>query len=150
MSEDRLSRLLNSVLVCENRGLIEEVADRMGESYNHVHKQVSGYVNIHVNTLKAAFLVTKDPRLKRELEPEGYELVQKRNAEALRCPESEATDIVLQSSNLIEKIRQALADGKITQSELLDLEKSFCDVERELIEARTAVRNAAGGKNVKE
>ena len=122
----------------------------MGETYNHVHKQVSGYTNVHVNTIKAAFVVTGDPRLKRELEPEGYELVHKREAEALRCPESEATDIILQSSNLIEKIRQAVKDGRITQSEVLELEKCFCDVERELIEARTAVRSMAENRSPKK
>lgn len=149
MSECRLSRLLNSILISEHRGAIYDVADLMGETYNHVHKQISGYTNVHVNTLKSAFIVTKDPRLKRELEPDGYELIPARTATATKCPESEITDVILHAARLIEMARNSLEDGTITRDEADALEKQFCQIEKELIEARAAIRSAAANNRVR-
>ena len=148
MNENRLPRLLKEILVYRNPGAIEKVADSLGETYDYIWSQTHGRVNPHIKVLRAAFLATKDPRLKRELEPDGFELVRERTAKALKAPEAESTDIVLQVSNLIDQLRKALSDGTITPQESDGLEKQFCEIEKELIEARVAVRDAAASKKV--
>lgn len=149
MADDRISRLLKDVLVYRNPGSIERVADYMGETYDHIWSQTHGRVNPKIQVVKAAYVITGDQRLKRELEPEGHELVPAREAEAIRDAESESTDIVIHASRLIERLRGAVHDGAITEVEAEGLEKSFCDLEKELIEARSAVRRLAENKRFK-
>lgn len=147
--DNRVPRLLKQILVYQYPGAIEKVADYLGDTYDYVWSQTHGRVNPHIKVLRAAYIVTGDPRLKRELEPEGYELVSARDAKAQRDAESEATDIMLHTSRMIEKLRDSLVDGVITTDEAEELEKSFCDIEKELVEARAAIRAAAENKRLK-
>jgi hypothetical protein len=147
--DNRIPRLLKEILVYRYPGAIEKVADHLGDTYDYVWSQTHGRVNPHIKVIRAAYIVTGDPRLKRELEPEGFELVPTREGEASKCAESEATDIMLQTSKLIEDLREVLEDGVITNDEADQLEKSFSAIEKELIEARAAIRNAAQRKRLK-
>jgi len=142
MADSRISRLLKEILVYKHPGAIEKVADCLGETYDHIWSQTHGRVNPKIEVVKAAFIVTGDQRLKRELEPEGYELVWERAAPVgLKDAEAELTDIVLASARVITRLRESAPDGRMTAEALDDLERCFCDLEKEFIEARHAIRN---------
>lgn len=149
MSDDRLSRLCHQLFTIEYPGAIQKIADMCSDTYEWVYQNINGRAKSgpHVKILRAGYLVTGDARLKRELEPEGYELIPQRTADAQKCLESEATDVVLQASNLIEQIRTALKDGIVSKDEADDLERQFCQIDKELIEARATMRSFVNKKS---
>ena len=142
---NRIPRLLKEVLVYRHPGAIEKVADLLGDTYDYVWSQTHGRVNPHIKVIKAAFVITGDPRLKRELEPEGYELVRERGCpEKLKNAEAELVDVVLASAKIITRLRETARDGRIPSDALDEMEKCLCDLEKEFIEARSAIRSMSG------
>ena len=150
MADSRISRLLKEILVYKYPGAIEKVADCLGETYDHIWSQTHGRVNPKIEVVKAAFLVTGDPRLKRELEPGGYELVRERTApEGLKNAEAELIDIVLASARVITRLRETASDGRIPADALNELERCFCDLEKEFIDARSAIRSMSDRREIR-
>lgn len=138
--------LFYEILICQHRGAIEKVANLVGCAYSTVHEYCGDRRKTPpVWLYKAAFLVTGDPRLKRRLEPEGYELVPKRcGLPADKPVEAEMTDVVLAMGRAIEAFRLASADQKITKDELIQIEKELAQAALEVAEAQKAVKMARG------
>jgi len=138
MSEE--SKLLNEILRIGARGLIEPVAIEAGVAYDTVYDQCRGNVNPSIQVIKAAYIITQDPRLKRMLEPTGYELTPK---DQLYLPEKpvhdEAVDVILAVSQFIEAHREAFRDGRYSAQEKVDLVNILKRVKRESGELETAL-----------
>ena len=134
------SELLREILVYDNRGSAYAVAEKAGLAYRTVMDQTDGKVNASVQVIKAAWLVTKDPRLKVILEPEGWELVPKASVLAPTKPiEAEATDVVIEVTSFIAEHRIAIEDGRIDRKEHLDLRKRIQKAKNELEELDKAL-----------
>ncbi len=136
MSDSRVNKLLYEILISTHRGSIYEVAELSGYAYSSLHDFCS-YLNKNVPTkvIKAAFLVTKDPRLKSELEPQGYELVLKK--EGLNYSDDfhkEISDVNIKLSDLLKTFREALKDDRITKDEKIKLKTEWEEVSKELAE----------------
>jgi hypothetical protein len=135
-----LSELLKEILVSTYRGAADQVAQRAGLAYRTVLDQTDGRINPSIEVIKAAWLVTSDPRLKLLLEPTGWELVQRAEAiHPVRDTEGETVDVVLAASRLIELIREAQADRKLTKAERIALLRSVQGLKRDVLEAEAAL-----------
>lgn len=136
----KIARLLKECLIYKYPGSIEKVADLLGDTYNYVHAQTHERVNPHIKVIRAAFLVTGDQRFKRELEPDGWELVRKRQAQGkIKSMEGEAVDVVVATSDVIREIRKSIEDGKVTADELDNIECGLDRIESQVVELRAAV-----------
>ena len=88
-----VSELLHEILVNGSTDLTRHVANMAGVSRSSVEKQCYANVNPSVAVIKAAWLVTKDPRLKKLLEPinpetgESWELTPKINGQTPLKPD---------------------------------------------------------------
>jgi len=135
-----ITELLKEILVSTHRGSAYEVAEIAGLAYRTVIDQTDGRINPSVEVIKASWLVTKDPRLKRLLEPEGWELARKAEmVQPTRDAEGETTDVILAASTLIESIRKAKEDGRLTKEERLTILSNLGIVKLEVEEAEAAL-----------
>ena len=121
-----VSELLHEILVNGSTDLTRGVANMAGVSRSSVEKQCYANVNPSVAVIKAAWLVTKDPRLKKLLEPinpetgEAWELTPKINGKIpLKPIESEGVDVFISLSLFLDDLRLSLEDGEISNNEHL-------------------------------
>ncbi len=139
--------LLYEVLIATHRGAVKEVARVAGLAERTVYDHCTdGRLNPSVEVIKAAWVVTRDPRLRKLLEPEGWRLVpEPEAAPRLKDPEAEITDINLAAADAIKALRAALdpqgpGGARITRQETTALHRHLDLIERELAEARQAVK----------
>lgn len=129
-----ITELLYEILIQTNRGSLDEAAKEAGYAYRTANE----YCNDHRKTppvefLKAAWLVTEDPRLKRLLEPEGYELTPKAAARAHTGNwEREIGDINIAAANLLSIVREALTDDEIDRKEKIKIRRAVDMIKFEL------------------
>ena len=139
-----LNDLLYEVLEMQNRGSLEKAADLAEIAYSTANKYCAdSRTTPPLHFIKAAWLVTKDPRLKRRLEPEGFELVPKK--ESLMPSqdwEREIGDVHIALSGLHAEVRDALEDGRIDRHEANGLLKTVGRVRVELAELEAMVLRA--------
>ncbi len=136
MSDGRINNLLQEILISTHRGSIYKVAEMTGYAYRSIHDFCHiPNKNIPTKIIKAAFLITKDPRLKLELEPQGYELVvKKENLKYSDDFHKEISDVNIKLSTLLLTFRDALKDEHITKQEKITLKKEWEEVSKELAE----------------
>ncbi len=136
MSDGRINNLLYEILVMNQKGAMYDVAELTGYAYRSVHDFCSVLnKNVPTKIIKAAYLVTKDPRLKRELEPEGYELsIKKEGLDYSEDFHKEISDVNIKLSSLLLTFRDALEDKKISKQEKITLKKQWEEVSKELAE----------------
>lgn len=135
------SKLLQEILIYDHRGAVKAVAEKAVCAESTVYSNMDGKANPSVWVLKAAFLVTEDPRLKALFEPEGWELVRKAGTvRAEKSVEGEALDVVAAVGRFVETYRTAMADRMLTIKEMAELLKHIDKVELELAELKAAVK----------
>ena len=133
------ARLLQEILVTGDRDLTKEVALVAGKSRAWVSEQYYKNINSSIHCIKAAWLVTGDPRLKKLLEPDGWELRKVVAAASTKGVEQEALDLIVSVSEFVKTYRAAYADDRLTPQEKVALLTSVKDVEIELAELKSAV-----------
>lgn len=146
-----VTQLLNQIII--GKRLVPAVADEACVSDSTVYASCDGRNNPNLDVLKATFVVTGDPRLRRLLEPRGCRLVA--DSEQVRPSkeaEPELTDVILSSSVAIRRVREATdPDGpggrRVTREEAHDLDCCLAEMERELAEARAAVQALKSHEN---
>ncbi len=139
---DGVARLLKEILVFRHRNGIEQVADQLNETYDYVWSQTHERTNPSVNTIKAAFLVTKDPRLKRILTPAGFKLSpDKMTDRPVSGYEHEIGDLDIAVSTLRMKFREAMKDNMISKNEAIDISILIENIRLELIDVETVLKN---------
>ncbi len=137
-----MNELLYEILIQgDGEQLTQKVANEAGLAYRTVNEYCNDVrKTVPVQVIKAAYKVTKDPRLKKLLEPEGYELVLK---QIIFPPTNdynkEISDVNISLANLLQTIREADADGIITKKEKITIKKSFGDVLKEVNEVEALI-----------
>ena len=135
------AELLKEILVYDTRGLGVLVAEKAGLAYRTVMDNTDLRANPNVEVIKAAWLVSGDPRLKKLLEPEGYELMPKAcDVRPTKSVEGEATDVSIAKARLLEAYRNASADGDIDRKESIDIERFMDQLDREHEEFKVRIR----------
>jgi|Deesub1362A_J573_1020465.scaffolds.fasta_scaffold01994_13 hypothetical protein len=144
-----VTQLLNQIII-GNR-LVPKVADEACVSDSTVYASCDGRNNPNLEVVKATFVVTGDPRLRRLLEPRGWRLVpDEAQARPQRDAEGELTDVVLAASEAIQQVREAVAPHspagrRLSLEEAILIDRSLAEVERQLAEARAAVEALKNG-----
>ena len=133
------ARLLQEILVTGDKDLTKEVALVAGKSRAWVSEQYYRNINVSVHAITAAFTVTQDPRLKRLLEPRGWELHKVIPVSSTKNTTREMLDVMSALGRLAEKLEQAEADNEIEVSEALSLLGDIGRVEIELAELKASV-----------
>lgn len=139
-SNDAIAGELHAVITTRHKGAVSRIAGLMGLSYHTVYDRLVGRIKINLPFLHAAVIATDDPDVKKWLEPQGYELRKIVTSGRAMDPEKELTDVILAAGDGVKTLRAAMADGKITKQEGLELEQVISDIEREFSEARLALR----------
>jgi hypothetical protein len=135
-----VSELLKEILVYEHRGAAYEVAKVAGMAYRTVMDYTDGKCNPPVKVISAAFLVTRDVRLKHLLEPDGWELVRKKGTvESDKPVEAEAMDVVVCVGDFVEDYRRKMDDGRLETHEAVALLGKIAALKTELDELEAAV-----------
>jgi len=120
---------------------VKEIARLMGLSRRTIYDYLDGKIKISLPFLHAATIATNGhPAIGRFLEPSGFRLVRDEAADPQKHAEAELTDVVLAVGRTIEHVRSALEDKRLTAQERADLDLCLDDTERELSEARAAIR----------
>jgi hypothetical protein len=145
-----MADLLDEILTNwdQKKRTVHQVAMRACLSERAIYDMCSGRTNTSVEVVKAAFLVTRDPRLRKRLEPEGWRLTPCKLAEPATCnPETEAGDCVIEAAQLLERARQAASDQRISRPEDAELRRMLRDARVQLdeFEALLDKVKAAGG-----
>ena len=140
----REARLLKQCLMYDYDGNgIQAVAGLLNETYDYVWSQTHERINPHIKVLRAAYIITGDPRLKKELEPDGFELVPKRKATGeVKSMEGEAIDVIIHAAKIMEQIQAVIEDGKVTSEEAAGLRKALNTFEEIGINLRSAIERA--------
>jgi len=114
-----LNDLLYEIFHYQHRGCVERVAEVAGLARRTVDEYATdNRKTVPVNVIKASWLVTEDPRLKRLLEPEGWTLVPKDEALAPTSDwEKEIGDVYMAVTGILDEVRKAIEDGKIDRNE---------------------------------
>ena len=133
------ARLLQEILVTGDKDLTKEVALVAGKSRAWVSEQYYRNINVSVHALTAAFTVTQDPRLKRLLEPRGWELQKVIPVSSTKNTTREMLDVMSALGRLAEKLEEAEADNKIEMAEALSLLGDIGRVEIELAELKVSI-----------
>ena len=146
MADTRTVELLKEVLVLEGDGTrVKKVANLAGFAKDTVYAQTDGRANPNIHVIKAAWLVTKDPRLQRLLEPQGWRLVPDHPFESpTGTLVEEIGDVHDAATDLRRSAKEALADGNIDQEEARNLEYLINNAELELAEVRAKLRECQG------
>ena len=134
MEKNSLVEILAEILL-QDRGSIKRVADAANCSYRAVHDACHNKSRNPSNEiLKAAFVVTLDPRLKEIIEPAGYTLVHKGDTlPHSQNLEREVGDVVVQVSKLIPEARM-VADSGLDKETKIKIQKRIERVKAELSE----------------
>lgn len=133
---DGVARLLKEILVTQNRGGCNQIADDLGCSYDEVWEATHERANPSVRIVAATYARFPDLRLKRLLEPAGYELVHKQDGpRSVGDVCQETTDVVLASAEAVRLARESLTGNARQAAKLL---AALDLVENELAEARAA------------
>ncbi len=137
-----ICELLYEVLVATHRGAVKEVARVAGLAERTVYDHCTdGRLNPSLEVIKAAWVVTQDPRLRRLLEPRGWRLVpDQAQVRPDKDVEGEAVDVSLSAGDLIRTARELLADGHLSAEDELAFQVRLQAAEKELAELREAVR----------
>ena len=137
------AELLKSILMSDDayeRGITKRVAEEACTALSTVYTACDGRNNPSVEIIRAAFVVTNDPRLKGILEPRGWELVRCRDAV---CPqhdvEGEAIDVTSAVCKLVEDNRHALAHGRLGRKEQGRLVRDLLTAELRMSELKAAL-----------
>ncbi len=118
-----VAELLKEIVIYEHRGSIYKIAELAGLAHTSARDHLNGRTNPSVEVIKAAWLVTRDPRLKKLLEPDGYELVPVRPARpTAETFESGLVDLSIIGGDIASYWRQAIEDGIIDPEESRILE----------------------------
>ena len=141
MEENGVARVLKQVLIYENSGGIEQVAEHLHGTYDYVWSQTAGRVNPSVHVIRGAYEVTGDPKLARLLTPVGYQLTPMITPSREVGPyETEIGDLDMAVSTLRRLFRTAMEDNVIDNKEadkihgaLNTLRKEMADIEGLLI-----------------
>ncbi len=145
-----MADLLDEILTNwdQKKRTVHRVAMRACLSERAIYDMCSGRTNTSVEVVKAAFLVTQDPRLRKRLEPEGYRLTPCGLAQPGSCsPETEAGDCVIEAARLLERARQAASDQRISRPEDAELRRMLRDARGQFDEFEALLDRikAAGG-----
>ncbi len=139
---DGVARLLKEILIYRIDDGINKVAHILNETYDYVWSQTHERINPSIYVVKAAYEISKDPRLKRILEPKGMCLVpDSQLSTPTKETEAEATDVILSVSDLIKTVRNSMADLKISKSEAMEIGQRMSDVDKEWAEVKSSVRD---------
>ena len=150
MSESSLSRLLKEVLIYDNgKGVCQAVADYSGETYDYIWSQTHGRVNPSLKTIKAAFVITKDPRLKKALEPEGFKLNPDQPGDSLlKHFEAEIGDLTVGTGLLLHASREALKDNNLSKQEENDIRRLIEAIKKDLNDVERCVDQMQKKRNI--
>lgn len=139
-----VTQLLNQIII--GRRLVPRVADEACVSDSTVYASCDGRNNPNLEVIKATFVVTGDPRLRRLLAPRGWRLVpDQAQVEPDKNAEGELTDVVVAVAETIQQVREAVdpngpAGRHLTRQEAYRIDCCLAEVEQQLAEAREAVR----------
>jgi hypothetical protein len=134
------SELLSEILKYEHRGSVKAVAQAAVCAESTIYSNMDGKANPSVWVIKAAFEVTGDPRLKKLLEPDGWELVRKKGTvESDKPVEAEAMDVVVCVGDFVEDYRRKMDDGRLETHEAVALLGKIATLKTELDELEAAV-----------
>lgn len=155
---DGVAGILKEVLVIEMRGRgVALVAETANLSYDDVYAQTHERVNPSVHVIRAAYLVAlahcpeAAPRLRRLLEPEGWNLTPKdESINPQKDTESEIVDAIMAASAVIEVFREAKGAGRISKAIGDRLLALIAALERECAEAKAAIEEdvLCGGRKL--
>lgn len=138
-----VARILKQVLVYENSGGLEKVAEHLNETYDYVWSQTAGRVNPAVHVIKGAYEVTGDPKLKRLLTPTGYELLPVTYKDRPTGHyEAEIGDLDIAVASIRKAFRKALEDDRITPKEADRLQKLIDALRVEIADVEAILRKA--------
>lgn len=146
-----LCELLREVVIETHRGVIRAVAMRAGLAERTVYDHCTdGRVNASVEVIRAAFEVTQDPRLKKILTPDGWELVPAQPAiPPTRDFEREMGDVEMAVSDLRRQVRQALDnDGHIDGHELVAIQCRCGEIRKQADEVEALALEESRGLRV--
>jgi len=136
--DDLKNRLIYSSDI--DNQVVPRIAEILGVAKRTAYDVLDGRIKLSLDYLHAAVIATDgDPEIRKYLEPDGFILNKMPTCASTRNLESETTDIILAASTLIEHIRLATADGKITKPEKTQLTKQLDKIQLELNEARAAL-----------
>lgn len=143
MEENKeIVNLLNEILLYEHRGSTKAVARAANCSSRTVNEACHNHTrNPAVDIIKAAWLVTGDPRLKGILEPDGYTLVPKKEAlSPSQNLEHEIGDVFVAISSLLSEARTGKEKGFDKHGKIKFL-KGVEKAEREIAEVKHLAEN---------
>lgn len=143
---NRTAELLREIMFSDNYGVAGRIAERANLAYQTVHSQTDGRSTPSVELVRAAFLETLDPRIKRILEPQGYELVPR--AQGLTPTGSlveEIGDIHDATADLRRQAKAAAEDGRLDREETNALLRLAGQVEMELAEVKAVITQKMEG-----
>ena len=125
-------QIVHSALTGHSRGAINQVADLLGWPYQTVYSQIDPHnpVRMRSDVVRAAYFTTRSEEIKNLLLGPEF-LVSPNPAKLVRVEdhESEAMDVMVALSELVAKLREALADSIIDGNEgpEVDLLTSYVD-----------------------
>lgn len=131
------------------QGVVKRLAVLMGLTDWTVRDYVKGVIKPNLKYLHAVAIAT-DGAVTWPLEPEGFRLVRLESVAPTKAAEPELTDVVIEAGKTIERFRQAVdpegpGGSRITRSEARELERHLDEVERQVAEARVALKRHRSG-----
>lgn len=130
--------LLKRIVMYDGVCSVKEVARIAGLAESTVYDNLSGRNNPSLEVVRAAFLASRDPRLKRLLEPEGWELSEVSRPKApTEDWEKETGDVYIALSALHSEVREAMESGNMKPNALARILKGVDEVSRQVAELRS-------------
>jgi len=140
-----ISEELKTAIIYDDndQGVVGRIAKRINKTPRTVYAFLDGDIRMTLEFLHAAVIETSGhPVIKRFLEPEGWELIQRvgGNEGQPEDPEKEVGDIYLKLSATHASIREAMKDGKIDPSEKKSIEKTLVGLKKEIADVESLLK----------
>jgi len=146
MNDKEITNELKNALLFDSTiddGVVTRIANITGFSKRTVYDYLDGKIRMSTAFLHAAVIASDGhPRVKSFLEPQGWMLTPKATVKSCEAPdwEKEMGDVHIAAANLHGSLREALADGSISESELNRLIRDGDDLRREWDEVLSLAR----------
>lgn len=125
-----------------NKHAVQKMASLLGKSQQTIYDCLYGRIKINLEFIKAAVEATGDPDIKAFLEPGGWILFKKPDANKVSSSfEKEVNDVFMAVSHLSESIKDAIRDGRIDNQELAELKRLRVEIAKQTDEVMVLAEN---------